>query len=59
MKILVNIFKSIFWLIMLIFTIAYTIGNFVITIFERGVGDPLGMMVYESIFTRYKDRYFS
>ena len=58
MKIFVNIFKALAFLIILIFGVAYAIGNLAITFFEHGVGNQAAIMQYDDFFTRYKDRYF-
>ena len=58
MKILVNIFKAIAFLIFFVIALAYAIGNIIITFFERGVGNQAAIMQYDDFFTRYKDRYF-
>ena len=59
MKILINTFKVIFWLIAFVFMSVYAVGSVIFTFFEYGAGNPAGIMVYDSFFTYYKDRYFS
>jgi|1_EtaG_2_1085319.scaffolds.fasta_scaffold18233_2 ABC-type methionine transport system permease subunit len=58
MKILVNIFKAIAFLILVVLTISYAVGDLIFTFFEHGVGNQAAIMQYDDVFTRYKDRYF-
>jgi len=58
MKILINVFKGIFLLVAVAFATVYSLGSFVFKFFESGVGNPAAIMVCDSFFTRYKDRYF-
>ena len=58
MKILINIFKGIFWLIVFVCMLVYAAGSVIFTFFEHGAGNPAGIMAYDSFFTYYKDRYF-